>query len=106
MEVDEPSLQAGRVLLPRHAIHARRRLPLQGEKARPEQINGQMVEQRGEPFLLPILCRLPHTAQSLGHVVPALGRGRARLPGVLLGLHPFLPTLRRRWHSIVRVVHG
>src|SRR5450756_962553 len=64
-----------------------------------------MVEQRGEPFLLPVLCCLPHTAQSLGHASPALCRTRASVRDVLLGLHPFLPNLRRRWRSVVRLVH-
>src|ERR1700689_1438272 len=33
-----------------------------------------MVEQCGEPFLLPCSCCLPHTVQSLGHTFPALCR--------------------------------
>ena len=74
-------------------------------KSFPQQIDGQMVEQCGEPFLLPVLCCLPHTAQSLGHVCPALCRARARSGDVLLGLHPFLPDFRRRWLSLVPSVH-
>src|ERR1700745_102581 len=31
-----------------------------------------MVEQSGEPFLLPFCCCFTHTAQSLGHAFPAL----------------------------------
>ena len=55
-----------------------------------------MVEQSGEPFLLPFLCCLPHTAQSLGHAFPALCRARVGLNDVLLGPRPSLPSLRRR----------
>jgi hypothetical protein len=44
---------------------------------------------------------LPHTAHSLGHGSPTACRARARVGGVLRGLHPFLPNLRRR--SLSRV---
>ena len=50
-------------------------------------------------------CCLPHTAQSLGHASPKQCRARARSGDALLGLHPFLPNLRQRWHSVVRLVH-
>ncbi len=95
VQIGEPILQSGLILLPRHAIHSRRSLPLQGVKAVPEQTNRQMVEQSGEPFLLPFLCCLPHTAQSLGHSFPALCRARVGLSDVLLGPRPSLPNLRR-----------
>jgi hypothetical protein len=94
MEVETPILQARRILLPGHAVYPRGCFALEREAAGTEPIDGEMVEQRGDPFLLPILCGLPHAAQALGHAIPALSRGRARLPGVLLGLHPSLPTLR------------
>ena len=50
-----------------------------------------MVEQSGEPFLLPFPCCLAHTAQSLGHAFPALCRGHVGLSDVLLGLRAFPP---------------
>src|SRR6266404_7700850 len=64
-----------------------------------------MVEQSSEPFLLPLLGCLSHTAQSLGHSFPALSRARVGLSDVLLGPRPFLPCLRRRWLLFVRQVH-
>src|SRR5712691_8847978 len=64
-----------------------------------------MVEQSGEPFLLPIFCYLPHTVQPLGHTFPALCRAHARWNDVLLGLCPSLPDLRRRLPFLVRLVH-
>src|ERR1022692_2989559 len=64
-----------------------------------------MMEQSGEPFLLPAFCCFPHTAQSLGHVFPALCRGHVRLHDVLLSLCPSLPSLRRRLPFLVRLVH-
>src|SRR5271170_5211004 len=65
-----------------------------------------MVEQSGEPFLLPFACCLSHTAQSLGHAFPTLCRAHARLNDVLLSLCPSLPNLRRRLPFFVRLVHG
>src|ERR1700692_180574 len=64
-----------------------------------------MVEQSGEPFLLPLLCCLPHTVQPLGHALPALCRVHAGWNDVLLGLRSSLPNLRRRWPFFVRLVH-
>src|ERR1700674_4128920 len=64
-----------------------------------------MVEQSGEPFLLPFFCCLPHTVQSLGHALPALCRPHVRSNDVLLSLRPSLPCLRRRLPFFVRLVH-
>src|SRR6266851_1877330 len=64
-----------------------------------------MVEQRGEPFLLPFLGCFAHTAQSLGHSFPALCRARVGLSDVLLGPHPSLPNLRRGRALFVQLVH-
>src|SRR6267378_4781243 len=64
-----------------------------------------MVKQSREPFSPPFPCCFSHTAQSLGHLFPALCRAGARLNDVLLGPHPFLPRLRRRSLSFVRLVH-
>src|SRR6516162_4136988 len=64
-----------------------------------------MVEQSGEPLLLPFLCCLPHTVQPLGHALPALCRVHVRLNDVLLRLCPSLPSLRGKLPSLVRLVH-
>src|SRR3954452_4103573 len=63
-----------------------------------------MVEQSGEPFLLPFRCYLPHTAQPLGRAFPALCRGHVRSIDVLLSLRPSLPRLRTGLHLFVRPV--
>src|SRR5262245_43765407 len=63
-----------------------------------------MVAQSREPFLLPCLGYLPHTAQSLGHSFPALCRARVGLCDVLLGPRPSLPDLRRGFLLFVRPV--
>ena len=105
VQIGEPILQSGLILLPCHAIYSRSSLPLQSVEAVPEQTNAQMVEQSGEPFLPPFLCCLPHTAQSLGHSFPALCRARVGLNDVLLGPRPSLPNLRRGLLLFVRLVH-
>src|SRR5579864_2347930 len=79
VQIREPILQSGLILLPSNAIDSRRSLSLQCEEAVPKQTNAQMVEQSGEPFLPPCLCCFSHTAQSLGHSFPAL-YGRAYSP--------------------------
>jgi hypothetical protein len=48
-------------------------------------------------------CRTSHTPWDTR--TPALCLARARVRDVFLGLHPFRPNLRRRWHSVVRLVH-
>src|SRR3984893_5435731 len=64
-----------------------------------------MVEQSGEPLLLPLSCSLPHTVQSLGHAFPALCRAHVWWNDVLLSLRPSLPHLRGRLPFLVRRVH-
>jgi hypothetical protein len=48
---------------------------------------------------------LPHTARSLGHAVPALCREHVGSNDVLHGPCPSLPNLRRRFPSLVQLVH-
>src|SRR5258706_14436426 len=64
-----------------------------------------MVEQSGEPLLLPFPCYFPHTVQPLGHALPVLCRGHVRLNDVLPRLCPFLPNLRGRVSFLVWLVH-
>src|SRR6266849_1201484 len=69
-----PVFQPLLVLCPRNTIHSGSGLPLQGVKAFPEQRDRNVVQQRGEPFLLVYPGSLTHAAQSLGHAFPALGQ--------------------------------
>src|SRR5215471_8813779 len=104
-KIAKPILQPGFILLPCHSIHSGRGLPLQRVKAVPEQSDGQMVEQSGEPFLFPFFSCLPHTAQSLGHSFSALCRARVGRNDVLLDSRPSLPNLRGGLLPFVRLVH-
>jgi hypothetical protein len=105
VKVDDSAFQSGLILLPSQAIYTRCSLSLQSVEAVPEQTDREMVEQSGEPFLLPFSCCLPHTAQSLGHWFPALCRARVGSTDVLLGPRPSLPNLRRDDFPFVRLVH-
>src|SRR5580704_16837735 len=105
MKSGQPILEPVFILLPGNPIHSRCGLPLEGVKALPQQIDGQMVEQGGELHLLISPCCFPHASQPLGHALPALRRVRVRLTSVLLDQRPSLPTLRRQFPVFVRMVH-
>jgi len=53
------------VVLPYHAVYAGSRVSLEGEERQPEHFDCDVVEERGEPFLLPLLCCFPYTIQRL-----------------------------------------
>src|SRR5678809_1633925 len=105
VQIDEPTLQPRSVLLPRLTVNARCCLPLQCEIALPKHVNAQMVQQCRELLLSLLRCSLAHTAPPLGHAGPARRRSRASLRDVLLDLRPSLPSLRRRFPTLVRLVH-
>src|ERR1700726_4163642 len=84
MKIGQSILKSVFILLPSNPVHSRCGFPLEGVKAFPQQINGQMVEQSGELHLLIFPCCFPHACQSLGHALPALSRVRVRLTCVLL----------------------
>ncbi len=105
LQIDQPTLQTFFILLPPHAVHSRRRVPLERVVALPQQIEGQMVQKGGEPFLLPFPRHLAHTRQTLGHAAPVLCRWRATLAGVLLGSRPSLHRLLRGLRPLVRRLH-
>src|SRR5438105_12074658 len=67
------------VVLPCHPVHARSGLALEREERRPECVDVEMVEKRGEPLFLPVPCGSPYAAQRLGHALPALRPMRALL---------------------------
>jgi hypothetical protein len=61
----DPAIEVRFVGLPRQPIHAGGGLSLEGEEGRPEQVGGDMVEERGEPFLLSLSCNVPYAVQPL-----------------------------------------
>ena len=88
MQIREPGLEVRLVVLPPHAIHARRGFAFERIKRQPERINVDVVEERGEPRLLSKPCSLPHAVQRLGHASPGLSPVRALLVRV-----PLVPAL-------------
>src|ERR1700720_1571652 len=102
MQILDPEFEIHLVVVPRHTIHAGGGFTLKRVKRRPERIDTDMVEERGELFLLPLPCGLPYAAQRLGHASPALRPVRALLIRVPLGPRPWLRRLRHRSPGFVR----
>ena len=102
----EPRLKVCLVVPPRHAIHPGSGLAPERVERRPQRVDIDMVEERGEPFLLPLPCGLPYAVQRLGHASPALCPVRALLVRVPLGPRPWLHRLRRRLPGFVRRLHS
>ena len=96
VQILEPWLEVCLVVLPRHAVHAGSRLALERVERRSQRVDVDVVEKRGEPFLLPLPCGLPYAVQRLGHALPVLRPERALLVRVPLGPRPSLHRLRRR----------
>ena len=94
------------VILPRHAIDAGSRLALEREVGFPKLVGVDVVQERGEPFLLLQPCCLPYAVQSVGRAFPARCPERAALFRVLLGPRPWLHELLRRSPGLVRSLHG
>jgi hypothetical protein len=70
MQANKAFLQIGLILLPLYAVDSGASFSLEGIKAFPQPINGQVVEECDEPHLLIIPYCFPHTRQPLGHAIP------------------------------------
>src|SRR5215472_3659415 len=84
------------VVLPRHPVNTGGGLAFERVERRPERVEIDVVEKRGEPLLLPSPCGLPYAVQRLGHALPGLSPERALLIRVSLGPCPWLHRLRHR----------
>src|SRR5229473_2411212 len=60
MQVLKIALKVPLVIPPRHAVHTGCNIRLEFAERLPEQFDVDMVEERGEPFLLPLPCCLPY----------------------------------------------
>jgi hypothetical protein len=65
VQILELALEVCLVVLPGQTVHTRRSILLDLEERLPEQVDADMVEERGEPFLLPLPCCLPYALQRL-----------------------------------------
>src|SRR6202158_187890 len=96
MQISEVSLKVCRIGLPRQPVHPGGGVALEHEERFPEQIDAEVVEERGELLLLPLLSCLPYASERLGHTSPTLCPVCALLACVPLGARPCLHRLRRR----------
>src|SRR5580658_6119515 len=102
MKLLEVLLKVMPVLAPRHPIDPWSSVRSDRPVCRPETINGDVVQERGEPCLLVLPCCLTHTIQLTAHAHSGSASG-ARFAGrVPLGRPPFLHHLRSPTSSIVR----
>src|SRR3954451_22412255 len=104
VQISEVSVKVCLVVLPGQPVHPRRGGPLEIEERHSEQVEADVVEERGEPFLLPLPCGLPYAVQR--HAFPVLRPARALLSRVSLGPRPWLPRLRSRLPGLVRRFHS
>ena len=95
VQILEPGLEVCLVVLPCQPVHPGRGVPLEIEERHPEQVEGDVVEERGEPFLLPLPCGLPYAVQRLGHAFPVLRPARALLIPPSPRPPPFAPPTPR-----------
>jgi hypothetical protein len=65
LQIAEPTLEIGLVVLPCDPVYPGRGIPLESEECQPEQVDIHMVEERGEPLLLPLPCGLSYALQRL-----------------------------------------
>jgi Family of unknown function (DUF5372) len=83
------ALQGCLVVLPRHTVHSRCRVALQCVERQLEHIDTDVVEQRGEPFLL--LCPYP----KLSTAPDLIDSQQVRI------IHPFHPLCGRSFRFVV-----
>ena len=91
--------------LPRHAVDARRGVPFKREVTLLQEIGGDVMQQRCEPYTLALSRRSAHGDEPVRRGVPAQCPGRGRLAAVPLGRGPSLPGLRRGNALVVRPLH-
>jgi hypothetical protein len=96
VEVLEIPPEVRLVVLPCHPVDTGGGFAFERVEGRPERVDVDMVEKRGEPLLLPLPCSLPYAVQRLGHACPGLRPVRALLIRVPLSPCPWLHHLRCR----------
>src|SRR5512144_79826 len=114
-QILELALEVCLVVRPRQPIHAGCSVLLKLEERLFEQLDADVMEERGEPLLLPFPCHFPYAFQRLFHAYPVLRPARAVMIRISLGPRPWLHRLRcarpcRRLHSgllrFVRRLHS
>src|SRR5512144_1873618 len=106
VQISEVSFKVCRIGLPRQPVHPGGGVALEYEERFSEQIDAEVVEERGELLLLPLLSCFPYASERLGHTSPTLCPVCALLACFPLGPRPWLHRLRRRLPGIVRRLPG
>src|SRR5262245_24864074 len=94
VQVLEIALEVCLVIPPRQPVHAGRGVLLEFVERLVQMLDADVVEERGEPLLLPLPCGLPYALQRLVHGSPVLRPARALLARIPLGPRPWLHRLR------------
>src|SRR3974377_2433191 len=106
MQIGEVLLKVCRIGLPCQPVHPGSSTGAEHEERLPDQIDAEVVEERCELLLLPLVSCLPYASECLGHTNPAQCPVCALLACVPLGPRAGLPRRRRRLPGIVRRLHG
>jgi hypothetical protein len=94
VQVPEVALEICFVVAPYQSIHSGCGVLLEFMERLLQPVDTDMVEERGEPVLLPFPCDFPYALQLMGHACPALRPARALLARIPLGPCPSLHRLR------------
>src|SRR4030095_2097196 len=94
MQISEVSVKVCFIGPPRQPVDARGGITLERVERHPQPVDVDVVEESGEPLLLPLPWGLSYAFQRLGHAFPVLCPVRALLPRVPLGPRPWLHRLR------------
>src|SRR5580658_5917024 len=89
----------------RATVDTRRGVPFERKVALLQEIDGDVMQQRSEPYTFALSRRSAHGCQPVRRGIPALCPGRGRLTAVPLGRGPSLHGLRRGNALIVRPLH-
>ena len=107
-----PSMQIPKILfkilpvvLPRHAVHPRRGPGLQRPIRRPQAVDVDVVQERGEPRFLIRCCHSAHTTKPTERTLPGTESGARFASRVPLGRSASLHRLRRPALGVVRPLH-
>src|SRR5580704_2037064 len=102
MQILDPEFEVRLVILPRHAIHARGGFALKRVERHPERIDIDMVEERGELFLLPLPLRLAVRGPAPGSREPGSAPGACFADPRSPWSPALAPPLRHRSPGFVR----
>src|SRR6516162_8952131 len=95
VQISEVSVKVCFVGRPRQSIHPRGGIAFEREERHPQAVDADVVEECGEPLLLPLPCGLPYALQRLCHALPSLA-----LPAPLRSGPLCSPASQLLWQSL------